>query len=116
MTVPRAPSESRQQTDRSADGKHPSPAPDGTDSRADQSRPEAIQAFQHRADDGLDDAHFRYLARQLSRHTLLYTEMVTTGALIHGDTERFLRHNPEEYPLALGSGAATPGNWPIVPG
>lgn len=51
---------------------------------------------------------FRYLARLLSRHTLLYTEMVTTGALIHGDTERFLHHNPAEYPLALQLGGSNP--------
>ncbi|MBK1850104.1 tRNA dihydrouridine(20/20a) synthase DusA [Marinobacter sp. 1-4A] len=50
--------------------------------------------------------HYRYLARLLSRHTLLYTEMVTTGALIHGDTERFLRHDPAEYPLALQLGGS----------
>ncbi|MEH6561068.1 MAG: tRNA dihydrouridine(20/20a) synthase DusA [Marinobacter sp.] len=50
--------------------------------------------------------HYRYLARLLSRHTLLYTEMVTTGALIHGDTERFLHHNPAEYPLALQLGGS----------
>jgi tRNA-dihydrouridine synthase A len=50
--------------------------------------------------------HFRYLARILSRHALLYTEMVTTGALIHGDTERFLRHAPSEYPLALQLGGS----------
>ena len=50
--------------------------------------------------------HFRYLARILSRHALLYTEMVTTGALIHGDTERFLRHDPSEYPLALQLGGS----------
>ena len=49
-------------------------------------------------------SHYRYLARQLSRHALLYTEMVTTGALIHGDTERFLRHDPAEYLLALQLG------------
>lgn len=53
--------------------------------------------------------HFRYLARLLSRHTLLYTEMVTTGALIHGDTERFLRHEPSEYPLALQLGGSDAG-------
>lgn len=53
--------------------------------------------------------HFRYLARLLSRHTLLYTEMVTTGALIHGDTERFLRHDPSEYPLALQLGGSDAG-------
>jgi tRNA-dihydrouridine synthase A len=52
---------------------------------------------------------YRNLARQLSRHTLLYTEMVTTGALIHGDTERFLRHDPAEYPLALQLGGSNPG-------
>lgn len=53
-------------------------------------------------------SHYRFLARVLSRHTLLYTEMVTTGALIHGDTARFLRHNPEEYPLALQLGGSDP--------
>lgn len=53
--------------------------------------------------------HFRYLARILSRRALLYTEMVTTGALIHGDTERFLRHDPSEYPLALQLGGSDPG-------
>ncbi|MBK1872032.1 tRNA dihydrouridine(20/20a) synthase DusA [Marinobacter sp. 1-3A] len=54
-------------------------------------------------------SHYRYLARLLSRHTLLYTEMVTTGALIHGDTERFLRHDPSEYPLALQLGGSNAG-------
>ncbi|WP_427901651.1 tRNA dihydrouridine(20/20a) synthase DusA [Marinobacter caseinilyticus] len=52
--------------------------------------------------------HYRYLARLLSRHTLLYTEMVTTGALIHGDTWRFLHHNAAEYPLALQLGGSNP--------
>ncbi|MBL3554771.1 tRNA dihydrouridine(20/20a) synthase DusA [Marinobacter sp. JB05H06] len=52
--------------------------------------------------------HYRYLARQLSRYTLLYTEMVTTGALIHGDTARFLRHSEAEYPLALQLGGSNP--------
>lgn len=54
-------------------------------------------------------SHYRYLARLLSRHTLLYTEMVTTGALIHGDTARFLRHDPAEYPLALQLGGSDAG-------
>lgn len=52
--------------------------------------------------------HYRYLARCLSRRALLYTEMVTTGALIHGDTARFLRHDPAEYPLALQLGGSEP--------
>ncbi|MGP4844297.1 tRNA dihydrouridine(20/20a) synthase DusA [Marinobacter sp. 1Y8] len=49
---------------------------------------------------------YRYFARLISRHTLLYTEMVTTGALIHGDTSRFLRHDAAEYPLALQLGGS----------
>jgi len=53
-------------------------------------------------------SHYRVLARVLSRRALLYTEMVTTGALIHGDTARFLRHNPAEYPLALQLGGSNP--------
>jgi len=52
--------------------------------------------------------HYRYLARILSRRALLYTEMVTTGALIHGDTARFLQHDPLEYPLALQLGGSDP--------
>jgi tRNA-dihydrouridine synthase A len=52
------------------------------------------------------DRHYRFFARLLSRHTLLYTEMVTTGALLHGDTARFLRHDPTEHPVALQLGGA----------
>ncbi len=54
------------------------------------------------------DRHFRYFARRLSRHTLLYTEMVTTGALIHGDRARFLRYDPAEHPVALQLGGSDP--------
>ncbi len=54
------------------------------------------------------DMDFRYLCRLISRHTLLYTEMVTTGALIHGDKARFLKHYPDEYPLALQLGGCDP--------
>ncbi|WP_296896630.1 tRNA dihydrouridine(20/20a) synthase DusA [Thiohalocapsa sp.] len=54
------------------------------------------------------DRHYRYFARLLTRHTLLYTEMVTTGALIHGETARFLRHEPAEHPVALQLGGADP--------
>lgn len=52
---------------------------------------------------------YRYFARGLTRHALLYTEMVTTGALIHGDTPRFLRYSPQEHPLALQLGGSDPG-------
>ncbi|WOG26290.1 tRNA dihydrouridine(20/20a) synthase DusA [Endozoicomonas sp. 8E] len=56
----------------------------------------------------LTDRHCRYFHRLLSEHSLLYTEMVTTGALVFGDKDRFLRHNPEEYPLALQVGGHDP--------
>lgn len=54
------------------------------------------------------DRHCRFFLRQLSRHALLYTEMVTTGALLHGDSVRFLRHGEAEYPLALQLGGSVP--------
>ena len=56
------------------------------------------------------DRHCRFFMRQLSRHALLYTEMVTTGALINGDAERFLRHDEVEYPLALQLGGSVPAD------
>lgn len=56
------------------------------------------------------DRHCRYFLRQLSRHALLYTEMVTTGALLNGDAERFLRHDETEHPLALQLGGSVPGD------
>ncbi len=54
------------------------------------------------------DRDCRYLLRLISRETLLYTEMVTTGALIHGDRDRFLAHDQLEYPLALQLGGSEP--------
>lgn len=56
------------------------------------------------------DRHCRYLHRLLTRHTLLYTEMVTTGALLHGDVLRHLRFNAEEHPLALQLGGSEPAD------
>lgn len=56
------------------------------------------------------DRHCRYLHRLLSRHALLYTEMVTTGALIHGDVPRHLRFNTEEHPVALQLGGSEPAD------
>ncbi len=47
------------------------------------------------------DRHYRYFVRLLTRHTLLYSEMVTTGALLHGEQRRFLQFNSIEHPLAL---------------
>lgn len=54
------------------------------------------------------DKHCRYLWRLISRHALLYTEMITTGALIHGDRERFLDYHPDEHPVALQLGGSNP--------
>ena len=56
------------------------------------------------------DRHCRYFHRLLSRHALLYTEMVTTGALLHGDVPRHLRFNAEEHPLALQLGGSEPAD------
>jgi tRNA-dihydrouridine synthase A len=56
------------------------------------------------------DRHCRYFHRLLSRHALLYTEMVTTGALIHGDVPRHLRFNTEEHPVALQLGGSEPAD------
>jgi len=56
------------------------------------------------------DRHCRFFLRQLSKHALLYTEMVTTGALLHGDTARFLRYDESEHPLALQLGGSVPGD------
>lgn len=52
--------------------------------------------------------HCRFFHRLISPHTRLYTEMVTTGALIHGDAKRFLRYNQSEHPLALQLGGSDP--------
>ena len=54
------------------------------------------------------DRHCRYFHRLLAPSVLLYTEMVTTGAIIHGDADRFLAYNPEEQPVALQLGGSDP--------
>ena len=54
------------------------------------------------------DRHDRFFLRLISRHVLLYTEMVTTGALIHGDAHRHLRYNDGEHPVALQLGGSNP--------
>ncbi|MEH6568197.1 MAG: tRNA dihydrouridine(20/20a) synthase DusA [Halioglobus sp.] len=54
------------------------------------------------------DRHCRFFWRLLSKEALLYTEMVTTGALIHGDRARFLQFNEEEHPVALQLGGSKP--------
>lgn len=57
---------------------------------------------------GFTDRHCRYLFRLIAPNALLYTEMVTTGALIHGDAARFLKHRPSEHPSAFQLGGSDP--------
>ena len=56
------------------------------------------------------DRHCRYFHRLLAPGVRLYTEMVTTGALIHGDRERFLRFDPSEHPVAIQLGGSEPAD------
>lgn len=57
---------------------------------------------------GYTDRHFRYLLRLISPRVRLYTEMVTTGALLRGDSARLLRFHDCEHPLALQLGGSDP--------
>src|ERR1700726_561433 len=54
------------------------------------------------------DRHCRFFHRLLTRRALLYTEMLTTGAVLHGDRARLLRYDPAEHPLALQLGGCDP--------
>jgi tRNA-dihydrouridine synthase A len=55
------------------------------------------------------DRHCRFFLRQVSSRVRLYTEMITTGALIHGDIPRHLDFSKEEHPVALQLGGSEPG-------
>ncbi|MEZ5913030.1 MAG: tRNA dihydrouridine(20/20a) synthase DusA [Paracoccaceae bacterium] len=54
------------------------------------------------------DRHCRFLHRQMSRHVLLFTEMVTSPAIIHGDRDRLLGYDAQEHPVALQLGGSDP--------
>ena len=56
------------------------------------------------------DRHCRYFLRLISRHALLYTEMITAQAILHGDTERLLAFDEAEHPVALQLGGSEPGD------
>lgn len=56
------------------------------------------------------DRHCRQFHRHITRHTWLYTEMVTTGSLFHGDLQRHLEFNPGEHPVALQLGGSEPAD------
>ena len=62
---------------------------------------------------GWTDRHCRYFHRLLTRRTLLYTEMLTTGALIHGNAAQHLRFNEEEHPVALQLGGSEPADLAV---
>ena len=59
---------------------------------------------------GCTDRHARYLMRLISRRALLYTEMIPTGALVHGDAARALRFDPAERPVAIQLGGNDPAD------
>ena len=54
------------------------------------------------------DRHCRFFHRLLTRRALIYTEMITTGAVLHGDRARLLAHDPAEHPVALQLGGCDP--------
>ncbi len=56
------------------------------------------------------DRHCRYFHRLLAPHALLYTEMISTGAILKGDGERHLAFSPDEHPLALQLGGSDPAD------
>ena len=60
------------------------------------------------------DRHCRFFHRLITGHTLLYSEMVTTGALLYGDVARHLRFNAEEHPLALQLGGSEPSDLALA--
>lgn len=56
------------------------------------------------------DRHCRYFMRLISEQAVLYTEMITTGAILYGDTDYHLAMNPEEHPVALQLGGSDPAD------
>lgn len=54
------------------------------------------------------DRHDRYFLRLISKHAVLYTEMVTTGAILHGDHPRYLKFDSSEHPVAVQLGGSNP--------
>ncbi|AXE35958.1 tRNA dihydrouridine(20/20a) synthase DusA [Chromobacterium phragmitis] len=85
-------------------------APNGAETRANQGSQANKPSRRMSVAPMLDwtDRHYRYFARQITRHTWLYTEMVTTGALLNGDVARHLRFDEAEHPVALQLGGSEP--------
>src|SRR5713101_4238951 len=56
------------------------------------------------------DRHYRYFMRQISAQARLYTEMITTGALLHGDVDQHLAFSEAEHPVGLQLGGSEPND------
>ena len=77
--------------------------PSGTSTVTDGGNPLSVAPMMDRT-----DRHFRYLMRQITRRTLLYTEMITTAAILHGDRQKLLGFSSPEKPLSLQLGGDDP--------
>src|SRR4051812_887767 len=60
------------------------------------------------------DRHCRYFLRSFSAHVLLYTEMITSAAILRGDRQRLLAFDAEEHPVALQLGGSEPKDLAIA--
>src|ERR1044072_8753284 len=60
------------------------------------------------------DRHCRYFLRGFAPDTLLYTEMITSAAILRGDREKLLRFDPEEHPIALQLGGSYPADLAVA--
>ncbi|TBW11020.1 tRNA dihydrouridine(20/20a) synthase DusA [Azotobacter chroococcum] len=87
---------------------HTAESPTKTSQNPASTRPEPSRRFCVAPMMDWTDRHCRFFLRQLSQYALLYTEMVTSGALLHGDAQRFLHHDQMEHPLALQLGGSVP--------
>ncbi|MDH5630621.1 MAG: tRNA-dihydrouridine synthase, partial [Gammaproteobacteria bacterium] len=54
------------------------------------------------------DRHYRYFARLITKESTLYTEMITTGAILHGQSDRFLSFDESEHPVVVQLGGSDP--------
>ncbi|GAB4224656.1 MAG: tRNA dihydrouridine(20/20a) synthase DusA [Francisella sp.] len=57
------------------------------------------------------DRHYRYMMRLITKHTMLYTEMITLNAILQGDKSLLLKYNPEENPITLQLGGCVPKDF-----
>ena len=75
-----------------------------------QKKPTGLPAYRFSVAPMMDwtDRHCRYFHRLMTRRALLYTEMISAPALLHGDADRLLAHDPAEHPVALQLGGSDP--------